>query len=150
MALKIQIQLSEKASLLPIAEQQPPTRHEDEDDEHEHSSDLRSATLIYASLVILVALILLLNTFYLLPSDSPLAPYAVLIATGIRTSAWASLPAPVVLFIYAPYLAQSGKVAQMRYLTFLFYLVGTCVGGLMFGVDLKEAVMALGRACRVD
>ncbi|KAF1957626.1 hypothetical protein CC80DRAFT_48306 [Byssothecium circinans] len=145
MASKTPFLSSEKRSLLPVAEPSQLLRQENDHSEAETDADLSTTTLTYASLALIVVLLLLLNAFHLLPRTSPLFPYTALIASGIQTSAWASLPAPVVLFIYAPYLAQPGRVAQMRYLTFLFYLVGTCVGGLMFGLDLKEAVIALGR-----
>jgi hypothetical protein len=138
---------TEKPPLLPIANANTSSTTKTQEQQRQQlpppqsPADLHPTTLLYISLTLLTLILILLNIVYLLPPSSPFYNYTLLVASGIQTSAWAALPAPIILFIYAPYLVEKGRVLQIRCLTFLFYLVGTLIGALMFGLDLREVVV---------
>lgn len=140
---------SEKQPLLPVATPlglpTPETEHEGED--RPAWVGAAEAGVLFTSLALLVSLILVLYFPHLIPSTFVLAPFVRSVSVGLQTSAWSSLPAPTALFIAAPHFARPERVALTRYTIFLFYLVGAALGALLFGGDLRAAVLEVGEGC---
>lgn len=129
---------SDKASLLPVANAcPPPTRRESQT----HST--LETTLFY---VCISTLMLLFGSLYYkdsLPSWLPLAPTLHLLHAGMLSSLWASLPAPALLFVFAPCFADKDKVTMVRYWIYLFYIVGVAVGAMVFGSEANAMQCAM-------
>lgn len=135
---------SEKQPLLPIsaaaARPAPPQGH----DEPERARIERlEKHLLIAALPFLIAFLLVLYSNSFISASSSLTPTLQLLKAGLQTAAWSSLPAPVVLFVLAPFVAQPKFVTLTQCVVFLLYLVGVAVGALLVAQDLKGVVVEL-------
>ncbi|KAF1966489.1 hypothetical protein BU23DRAFT_560185 [Bimuria novae-zelandiae CBS 107.79] len=59
------------------------------------------------------------------------------------SSIWASLPAPAMLFVCAPYFAERSMVTMVRYWIYLLYIIGVAVGALVFGSEANAMECAM-------
>ncbi|KAF9734050.1 hypothetical protein PMIN06_006304 [Paraphaeosphaeria minitans] len=119
---------SDKETLLPVAET-PGSRAE------ERSNNRLESTVFY---LCVASLLFLFGSLYYRDSIPPWSPFAStvqLLDAGMLPSLWASLPAPMMLFVCAPYLVERSKVTMVRYWIYLLYIVGVAVGALVFGSD---------------
>jgi hypothetical protein len=120
--------LSEKGTLLPVAAT-PPAFNPDT------RTDKRESTLFY---LCVGTLLLLFGALYYKDSIPPWSPFAStlqLLNAGMLSSLWASLPAPALLFVGAPYFAEPSKVTLVRLWIYLLYIVGVAVGAVVFGSE---------------
>lgn len=96
--------------------------------------------------VCLVTLLFLFGSIYYrdaIPKSSPFAYLVCLLDAGMLSSLWASLPAPVVLFAFAPYFAEPSKVPTVRYSIYLLYILGVVMGALVFGHETMAMQCAM-------
>lgn len=120
---------SDKEALLPVAAPLPAPEAKERADNRVES------TLFYLCVATLLGLFGSLYYRNSLPPASPLASTLKLLNAGMLSSLWASLPAPLLLFICAPYYAEQSKVTMVRYWIYLLYIVGVAVGALIFGSE---------------
>ena len=91
--------------------------------------------LFYVCFATLLILLGLVYSGEMVPENSLFAYLGCLLDAGLLSSLWASLPAPAVLFVFAPWFAEPSKVNTVRYSVYLLYLLGTLIGALSFGHD---------------
>ena len=130
---------SDKEMLLPVttAPSPPPTAPQEEE-----NSKVESVLFYLCASTLLV----LFGSLYFkdsLPPLSPLASALQLLHVGMLSSLWASLPAPALLFIFAPYFAEQSKVTVVRYWIYLFYIIGVAVGAVVFGGEASAMECAM-------
>jgi hypothetical protein len=119
---------SEKGALLPVAATPPASNP----DQRTHKLE---STLFY---LCAGTLLLLGGSLYYKDSVPPWIPFASilpLLNAGMLSSLWASLPAPALLFVGAPYFAERSRVTLVRYWIYLLYMVGVAVGAVVFGSE---------------
>lgn len=117
----------EKEALLPVAEM-----HDSQPEERSTYNKLES-TLFYLCVTTLVFLFGSLFCRDSIPEWSPLSSTLRQVNAGMLSSLWASLPAPMMLFVGAPYFAERSKVTMVRYWIYLLYIVGVAAGAFVFG-----------------
>ena len=117
---------SEKETLLPITASPPVAPPEPR-------KESRVETALFY--VCIATLLVLFAGIYYKDAIPALRPIAAMLSAGIFPSLWASLPAPALLFLGAPYFAEESKVAVVRYWIYLLYIVGVMAGAFVFGSE---------------
>lgn len=125
---------SGKESLLPVSSSQPVVKAEP-------CKERKLETALFYTCI--ATLLLLFACIYYKNSIPILRPFASTLSAGMLPSLWASLPAPALLFICAPYFAEPSKVTTVRYWIYLLYIIGVVAGALVFGNEADALQCAM-------
>jgi hypothetical protein len=125
---------SEKEWLLPVSSSQLVVKAEP-------CKESKLETALFYTCI--ATLLLLFACIYYKNSIPILRPFASTLSAGMLPSLWASLPAPALLFICAPYFAEPSKVTTVRYWIYLLYIIGVVAGALVFGNEADALQRAM-------
>lgn len=137
--MSLRYHFAEKEALLPVATVSAASKAD------EHAINKLESTLFYLCVATLFFLFGCLYFRDSMPPRSPFASTLQLLNAGMLSSLWASLPAPMMMFVGAPYFAERSKVTVVRYWIYLLYTVGVAVGALVFGGEVRAMQCKLAK-----
>jgi hypothetical protein len=139
MSTSPQRQSSEKTPLLPRHET-PEPEPQPQIANHDRWPTRPETALILISVVLMAVFVTMLYLPCIFGLQSQYSLASRFLAVGLHTSTKASLPAPILFFLFTPWLVRQERVAFTRYLTLVAYLAQAIIGAGIIGWDLREAL----------